>query len=271
MSQSNLEETQQPYYLWVIDRNQCDRISELLQTDFEKFGISGTKVLSPPAICAKCGKISGFDDFISGALKSKIHTREFMINALRNPSPNFSPPHKLDCSICGDTFLERNSLPDTHSLVQKVLAIFSQAEDMLVRYSVPNWVGLINWTSVDTSYSSLTQNGDGSGEPAWSGGAYTAFTSGGNEDQLSIWKEFAVSWSRDAISTALGEDFDETKFSEGDYKWGEGAEAGTVYLPPFRLTDEQLEEINKVGPELGIAFSGGSSVTLQGGKVIADR
>jgi hypothetical protein len=55
-------------------------------------------------VCDNCGKLSGFDDFVAGALKDGIHTREFMIHVIETGAQNSSPPHDLQCMSCGDYY-----------------------------------------------------------------------------------------------------------------------------------------------------------------------
>ncbi|KAG9011640.1 hypothetical protein FRB93_002701 [Tulasnella sp. JGI-2019a] len=97
-------------YLWPVDKDQSDRLSAMLKTDFPAMRITGTYVVGPQIKCEGCGKLSGLDDFISGALKYGIHDTKFMINALETGGENNTPAHKLECCVCGKTFLERNSV-----------------------------------------------------------------------------------------------------------------------------------------------------------------
>ncbi|KAG9007228.1 hypothetical protein FRB93_008051 [Tulasnella sp. JGI-2019a] len=97
-------------YLWSIDEAQSLRLSNLLNCDFSTLGVSGTYVVGPQIKCHGCGKLSGLDDFVSGAFKLGIHSAKFMIDALMNGTENKTPAHKLSCCICGTTFLERNSV-----------------------------------------------------------------------------------------------------------------------------------------------------------------
>ncbi|KAG8889821.1 hypothetical protein FRB98_002470 [Tulasnella sp. 332] len=97
-------------YLWPIDKAQADRLSEMLQTDFSAMRITGTYVVGPQIKCEGCGKLSGLDDFVKGALKYGIHDTKFMIKSLEIGEGNNTPAHKLDCCVCGRTFLERNSI-----------------------------------------------------------------------------------------------------------------------------------------------------------------
>ncbi|KAG8864090.1 hypothetical protein FRB96_006963 [Tulasnella sp. 330] len=71
--------------------------------------ITGTYVVGPQIKCEGCGKLSGLDDFVKGALKHGIHDTKFMINALKTSRENRTPAHKLACCVCHKTFLERNS------------------------------------------------------------------------------------------------------------------------------------------------------------------
>ncbi|KAG8864089.1 hypothetical protein FRB96_006962 [Tulasnella sp. 330] len=82
----------------------------MLQTDFPAMRITGTYVVGPQIKCEGCGKLSGLDDFVKGALKYGIHDTKFMIKSLEIGEGNNTPAHKLDCCVCGRTFLERNSI-----------------------------------------------------------------------------------------------------------------------------------------------------------------
>jgi hypothetical protein len=54
--------------------------------------------------CYGCGKLSGFDDFVAGALRDGIHSREFMIHVIGTGAENSSPPHGLQCMNCGSHY-----------------------------------------------------------------------------------------------------------------------------------------------------------------------
>lgn len=90
-------------HLWTIDQAQSDRISKMLDFDFASLGIKGTYLENPQLKCQSCGKLSGLDDFVSGALKLGMHNTDFMIRALIEGAPNTAPAHKLKCCVC-DTF-----------------------------------------------------------------------------------------------------------------------------------------------------------------------
>ncbi|KAG8883829.1 hypothetical protein FRB97_005833 [Tulasnella sp. 331] len=89
----------------------------MLQTDFPAMHITGTYVVGPQIKCEGCGKLSGLDDFVKGALKHGIHDTKFMINALKTSRENRTPAHKLACCVCHKTFLERNSASEPLSRV----------------------------------------------------------------------------------------------------------------------------------------------------------
>ncbi|KAG9037356.1 hypothetical protein FRB95_005996 [Tulasnella sp. JGI-2019a] len=95
-------------YHWKIDQDQAARLSGMLNVDFATLGVSGTYVMHPQVECHGCGKLSGLDDFVNGALKFGIHSTKFMVDSLLGDEENKSPAHKLECCVCGTTFLERN-------------------------------------------------------------------------------------------------------------------------------------------------------------------
>ncbi|KAG8987380.1 hypothetical protein FRB95_002512 [Tulasnella sp. JGI-2019a] len=97
-------------YHWNVDETQADRLSKMLKVDFATLGVTGTYVMGPQVECHGCGKLSGLDDFVSGASKFGIHSTEFMIDALLGEGENKSPTHKLECCVCGETFREGNAV-----------------------------------------------------------------------------------------------------------------------------------------------------------------
>ena len=97
-------------YHWPIDKDMTARVSKMLDFDFASLGIKGTYVLCPLLKCHSCGKTSGLDDFIYGALKVGIHNVSFMVKALVEGVENKSPAHKLWCSGCGEVFLESDAV-----------------------------------------------------------------------------------------------------------------------------------------------------------------
>jgi len=251
MSQSNTQVTQESY-LWIIDKDQSDRISEMLETDFEQFGVVGTRVLTPQYKCAKCGKLSGLDDFISGALKSKVHTREFMINALREPSTNLSPPHKLDCCVCGDAFLECNSVAPKSGLAYRVSRAFSLSPyGVEPPWQVPNWQVLAVYAHVEFSYSGLPY----SDSTPWEGGAHTPFISIGNSEHLSRWARLAGEEALQELRATLGSEPDPDRFTVGTPQWGETAKKRSLYHSPLKLIERHLTIINENQPPVYPAFS----------------
>ncbi|KAG9001457.1 hypothetical protein FRB94_004772 [Tulasnella sp. JGI-2019a] len=75
-------------YHWNVDETQADRLSKMLKVDFATLGVTGTYVMGPQVECHGCGKLSGLDDFVSGASKFGIHV-EFFESFF--PSPLASP------------------------------------------------------------------------------------------------------------------------------------------------------------------------------------
>ena len=85
----------------------------MLGVDFKTFDIGGTLVMQAPVQCEKCGKRSGFDDFVHEALTTGIHTKEFilrMLNKWGNGDRRASPPHQLRCMNCNIYFRQESKL-----------------------------------------------------------------------------------------------------------------------------------------------------------------
>lgn len=105
-----IQENNKKLYKWEIDNNERKRLIELLNIDFndEKIkNIKGTIVDGPRMNCNNCGKKSELIDFVHTSIKQNIHSKEFMIKALKETIPNSSPPHELECSNCENKFLEK--------------------------------------------------------------------------------------------------------------------------------------------------------------------
>jgi len=122
-------------YLWPIDKAQADRLSKMLDTDFYALKIKGTYVHGPQIQCDECGKLSGLDDFVNGALKFGIHDQAFMVKTLKEGSDNRTPPHKLHCCVCGTTFVEANSVTDPSATYWTSTG----GEDAVRRWTRPRW------------------------------------------------------------------------------------------------------------------------------------
>jgi hypothetical protein len=96
------------FYTWEIDAAETERLSQLLGTDFSRFGLRATRLDGPKAHCDGCGKLSGFDDFVHNALADGIHSKEFIIKVVQSKNPhNPSPPHELRCMSCGISYKEK--------------------------------------------------------------------------------------------------------------------------------------------------------------------
>jgi hypothetical protein len=105
-------------YKWEIDSNERKRLGKLLGRDFndEKIkNIKGTIVDGPRMNCNNCGKRSELIDFIHTSIKQNVHSKDFMIKALKESTPNTSPPHVLECSNCESKFLEKRGWATGHS------------------------------------------------------------------------------------------------------------------------------------------------------------
>ncbi|PVH94426.1 hypothetical protein DM02DRAFT_539465, partial [Periconia macrospinosa] len=79
-------------HYWPIEEDEMDPLSKLLDVDFRPLNILGTLVKAPKATCEGCGKRNGLDNFADNvtiwALEANIHTREWMVDVLRNGKPN---------------------------------------------------------------------------------------------------------------------------------------------------------------------------------------
>ena len=89
-----------------MDKEETERISELLGVDFSQYGITGHWMAPGRAkvSCENCGKPSGLDDFVHTALKSGVHSREHILKAFLDGSHSGGTPHFIDCAVCDTTF-----------------------------------------------------------------------------------------------------------------------------------------------------------------------
>ncbi|KAG9029131.1 hypothetical protein FRB95_005635 [Tulasnella sp. JGI-2019a] len=144
-------------YHWKIDQDQAIRLSGMLNVDFATLGVSGTYVMHPQVQCHGCGKLSGLDDFVSGAFKFGAHSTEFMVDSLLSDEENKSPAHKLECCMCGTTFLERNTVgakqPGWFDIAKQIVSEIGSAVTAVdsEMAAIMRWVGCWkSYTSVDT-------------------------------------------------------------------------------------------------------------------------
>ncbi|KAF3162306.1 hypothetical protein TWF788_002038 [Orbilia oligospora] len=94
-------------HFWSIDSpEEQQNLSELLQLDFESLNVLGVNMTGPRMVCTGCGKLSGFDDVVSTALKLSAHTAKYMVNAIRNTKHLVSTQHEnVYCYKCGEAWL----------------------------------------------------------------------------------------------------------------------------------------------------------------------
>lgn len=52
-----------PYYSWLISKDEEERLSALLEADFYDTGVEATYVTGPPRVCPYCGKDTEFIDW----------------------------------------------------------------------------------------------------------------------------------------------------------------------------------------------------------------
>ena len=93
-------------FLWEVGKDETERISQLLDVNFAKYGIDGHWVadVENKVPCEKCGKLSGLDDFVYTSLKKGVHSREFLLKMFLAIEPGRGANHLVDCAECGTTF-----------------------------------------------------------------------------------------------------------------------------------------------------------------------
>ncbi|KZV93514.1 hypothetical protein EXIGLDRAFT_835695 [Exidia glandulosa HHB12029] len=99
-------------YYWRIDDDQAGRLSRLLDIDFGELGIIGQFVNGVALECAQCGKVSGLDDFVYTAIKTGVHTKDFIVQTLQdrsNARRGNGTLHTLTCCECDTVFKEVGS------------------------------------------------------------------------------------------------------------------------------------------------------------------
>ena len=57
------DELDQPVYAWMISDDEKDRLTALLDTDFNEARLAGTYLNAPPQTCSHCGKETEFIDW----------------------------------------------------------------------------------------------------------------------------------------------------------------------------------------------------------------
>ncbi|KAF3280563.1 hypothetical protein TWF970_002777 [Orbilia oligospora] len=100
-------------HFWPTDSpEEQQNLSELLQSDFGSLGVLGVNMNGPRVVCTGCGKLSGFDDVVSTALKTGAHTVTYMVDAIR--SGRFLPSNQHEnvyCYKCGEAWPKRWGWP----------------------------------------------------------------------------------------------------------------------------------------------------------------
>ncbi|PIA12597.1 hypothetical protein COEREDRAFT_90156 [Coemansia reversa NRRL 1564] len=87
-----------PVYMWAITQDEEERLKKYIP-EITKI-LSGTYLYNQRVKCNNCKKPTEFIDFVYTALKSKIHTIDFIIADLKKPKASSPPPHYVDCSKC---------------------------------------------------------------------------------------------------------------------------------------------------------------------------
>ncbi|KAF3088521.1 hypothetical protein TWF102_010174 [Orbilia oligospora] len=93
-------------HFWPTDSpEEQQNLSELLQSDFESLNVLGVNMTGPRMVCTGCGKLPGFDDVVSTALKVGAHTAKDMVNAIRSGGNLPSNQHEnVYCYKCGEAW-----------------------------------------------------------------------------------------------------------------------------------------------------------------------
>ena len=112
------DELDQPVYAWMISDDEKDRLTTLLDTDFNEARLAGTYLNAPPQICSHCGKETEFIDWyacsalwlgctftltarVYTALARGVHSPEFLVESLKAGNTPKGLQHDVYCSRCG--------------------------------------------------------------------------------------------------------------------------------------------------------------------------
>lgn len=103
-------------YLWPITPKEHDLVMDLLEVQDPDFKAPNVWVTVPQYYCTGCGKLAGFADSVFTALIDRVHTKKFMINALKRSLTNDQPPRFVKYVFY--PYLENNML--IHTDVRRV-------------------------------------------------------------------------------------------------------------------------------------------------------
>ncbi|EPQ51739.1 hypothetical protein GLOTRDRAFT_132557 [Gloeophyllum trabeum ATCC 11539] len=92
----------QPFYRWYITEDEYHRLCKVFGgRDFQETGIGATLVVGQPQPCKHCGKYTEFIDWVWTAIQRKVHTADFMFEALKDGRQSKENMHDVYCSRCG--------------------------------------------------------------------------------------------------------------------------------------------------------------------------
>lgn len=77
-----------PLYLWTSDTTEDELLTKILGVILKA---PNTWVVAPQYCCQGCGRQSGFADSVHTALQDGVHSKQFLIEAVRHPRPNSAP------------------------------------------------------------------------------------------------------------------------------------------------------------------------------------
>ncbi|KAK6535989.1 hypothetical protein TWF281_000236 [Arthrobotrys megalospora] len=90
---------------WILSAEEREHLGELLDVEESTFDhIKGNVMNRSRIACKKCGKHSGLDDMVYGAMELGIHSKAFMVDTLVNGPSGASPAHTVACSRCDEQF-----------------------------------------------------------------------------------------------------------------------------------------------------------------------
>ncbi|KAL0952168.1 hypothetical protein HGRIS_008781 [Hohenbuehelia grisea] len=106
-------------YTWFITKDEYLRLCKIFGREFEETNLGATRVVGLPAPCTTCGKYTEFIDWsvfkeflcfidvgslsirVWTALRRKVHTSDFMFEALKDRRMPKENMHDVYCSECG--------------------------------------------------------------------------------------------------------------------------------------------------------------------------
>ncbi|KAI0750530.1 hypothetical protein C8Q74DRAFT_373981 [Fomes fomentarius] len=92
---------QAPSYAWIIGEDEGRRIGELLDHDMGDLDFLGFNMNTPPLVCPHCGKETEVIDWVWTALNRGIHSKEWLVQSLKEGKLSKKNAHDVYCSRCG--------------------------------------------------------------------------------------------------------------------------------------------------------------------------